>query len=95
MQKQQPQKIQVLIDLLSLIDSDEDIDTNDTRYVHPLIEAVIFLANECLTIDNSRPNFQALQLAGYKTYPAEQDSFGWLTGYIQLQKRDNQQILFG
>lgn len=88
--------LQILIDLLQFIDDDEDIDVHDTRGVHhPLISAVIYLADECLCTDNNRPNILQLRNAGFHVYPAEQDSFGWLTGWIQLKKRDEERILFG
>jgi hypothetical protein len=87
--------VQILIELLHLIDENVDIDVNDTRYVHPLISAVIYLADECLTIDNNKPNILLLKNAGFHVYPAEQDSFGWLTGWIQLNKREEERILFG
>ena len=88
--------LQILIHLLQFIDDNEDIDVNDTRGVHhPLISAVIYLADECLCIDNNRSNILQLRNAGFYVYPGEQDSFGWLTGWIQLKKRHEEQILFG
>jgi hypothetical protein len=87
--------IHILIELIRLIDDNVDIDVNDTRDVHPLISAVIYLADECLCIDNNKPNILHLKNAGFDVYPAEQDSFGWLTGWIQLKKRDEERILFG
>ena len=90
-----PDPIDVLIDLLRLIDSNEDIDIEDKRNVHPLIEAVLYLADECLTIDNNYYNIQRMKEAGFDVRPAERDSFGWLTGWIDLNKREGQQILFG
>ena len=90
-----PEQIDLLIQLVNFIDSNEDIDIENKRHVHPLVEAVVYLATECLTIDNSYPNFLRLKDAGYKLRPAEQDSFGWLTGWIELNKREGQQILFG
>ena len=90
-----PDPIDVLIDLLRLIDSNEDIDIEDKRFVHPLVEAVVYLADECLTIDHNYPNIRRLRDAGFDVRPAEQDSFGWLTGWIELNKREGQQILFG
>ena len=88
--------LQILIELLQLIDENEDIDVNATRgFHHPLISAVIYLADECLCTDNNRSNILHLRNAGFRVYPGEQDSFGWLTGWIQLQKRNDERILFG
>jgi len=87
--------VQILIDLLHLIDENVDIDVNDKRGPHPLVNAVIYLADECLCIDNNRPNILQLKNAGFHVYPGEQDSFGWLTGWIQLNKRNDERILFG
>ena len=84
--------IEVLIKLLQLIDSNETIDIDNTRDVHPLVEAVVYLASECLVTDNNYDNIQLLKIAGYKVYPGERDSFGWLTGWVELKRG---QILFG
>lgn len=81
--------VEILISLLQLIDQDENVDINNKRYVHPLVEAVVYLATEYL--DNYE-NIQLLKNAGYKVFPGEQDSFGWLTGWIEIKKG---QILFG
>lgn len=90
-----PDPVEVLIQILNLIDNDEHLDIDDKRNVHPLVEAVVYLATECLTIDDNYPNIQRLKNAGYKVYPAEQDRFGWLTGWIQMNKRETKRILFG
>ena len=84
--------VEILISLLQLIDQDENVDIDNHRHVHPLVEAVVYLATEHLTIDNNYNNIQLLKNAGYKVYPGEQDSFGWLTGFIEIKKG---KILFG
>jgi hypothetical protein len=84
--------VEILISLLQLIDQDENVDINNKRHVHPLVEAVVYLATEYLAIENNYRNIQLLKNAGYKVFPGEQDSFGWLTGWIEIKKG---QILFG
>jgi hypothetical protein len=81
--------VEILISLLQLIDQDENVDINNKRHVHPLVEAVVYLATEYLA---NYENIQLLKNAGYKVFPGEQDSFGWLTGWIEIKKG---QILFG
>ena len=87
--------IELLLKLLQYIDKDENIDINNKRDVHPLIDSVVYLATECLAIDNNYENIQLLKNAGYKVYPGERDSFGWLTGWIDMKQRKGKQILFG
>jgi hypothetical protein len=87
--------IDVLIQLLNLIDSDKSIDLSNERK-HSLIQAVEYLADECLiTGDCRKPDYENAQLlneAGYYLEPAEQDRFGWLSGWIILKRG---RILFG
>lgn len=86
--------IDVLIQLLKLIDGDETIDLR--RQNHPLIKAVEYLADECLiTGDCRRPdvdNTQLLKFEGFHLLPGEVDRFGWLSGWIVLNRG---RILFG
>ena len=85
--------ISSLISLLDIVNQDSDINTNDDN--HPIIAAIIFIASQCLTHDFAYYNFISLQDAGYKTMPAERDSFGWLTGWIILKNPARGRILFG
>ena len=57
--------IELLLKLLQYIDKDENIDINNKRDVHPLIDSVVYLATECLAIDNNYENIQLLKNAGY------------------------------
>lgn len=85
-------EVTALIQLLNLIDSNDTIDINNKRDVHPLIEAVVYLATECFTVDDKYSDIEELKNAGYSLYPAERDRFGWLTGWIKLKRG---KILFG
>ena len=80
--------IDALINLLNYVDSNEFIELEN----HCVVEAISFLATECLVSDDSYFNKMKLKNAGYKLSPAERDSFGWLTGWIHLKRGD---ILFG
>ena len=95
MNKKTPEPIDVLINILHLIDSKDGIDLKNKTYVHPLIEALVYLADECFINDDNYNNIQRLRNAGFDAGPLEQDSFGWLTGWIQLNKRKEHRILFG
>ena len=72
----------VIIHLLKKIDEDETIDFKKT---HPLIGAVVYLADDCLTGDENFKNIVTIREAGFDVYAGEQDSFGWLIGCIQLK----------
>lgn len=73
---------ELIIKLLIKINDDAiDITNNQS---HPLINAVIYLANEYLTNDND--SIQKIIDAGFNVFPGEQDRFGWLIGCIQLKK---------
>jgi hypothetical protein len=89
-----PPNIELLINLLNYIDANDTIDLDDQRNPHPLVEAVVYLATESLTTDDSDSyqNKLCLRNAGYTISPAETDSFGWLTAWIHLKRGD---ILFG
>lgn len=86
-----PNDIDLLVNLLNYIDVN-DIELDNSRNPHPLVEAVVYLASECLTTDDSYENKVKLRNAGYRISPGETDSFGWLTGWIHLKRGD---ILFG
>lgn len=87
-----PNDIDLLINLLKYIDANDTIDLDDQRNPHPLVEAVVYLASESLTTDDSYQSKLRLRNAGYIISPGETDSFGWLTGWIHLKRGD---ILFG
>jgi hypothetical protein len=78
----------LIIALLQAIDADETIKINGENYdiTHPLVNAVIYLANEYLTADDRHIHMRVLKQKGYNIFPGEQDRFGWLTGCIQLPR---------
>jgi len=78
----------LIITLLQAIDADETIKINGENYdtIHPLVNAVIYLANEYLTADDRHIHMRVLKQKGYNIFPGEQDRFGWLTGCIQLPR---------
>lgn len=73
----------VIIHLLKMIDEDETI---DIKKKHPLIDAVVYLADDCLTGKEDFQNIITIREAGFDVYPGEQDRFGWLVGCIQLKR---------
>jgi len=79
----------VIIHLLKIIDEDETI---DIKKKHPLIDAVVHLADDCLTGDENFKNIVTIREAGFDVYAGEQDRFGWLIGCIELKRRV---IMFG
>jgi hypothetical protein len=78
----------LIIQLLQEIDTDDSIEVTDNIYTrtHPLISAVIYLANNYLTGDDNYYPMKYIKEAGFDIYPGEQDSFGWLIGCIKLQR---------
>lgn len=81
--------VSIIINLLKMIDEDETI---DVKKKHPLIDAVIYLADDCLTGNENFKNIVTIREAGFDVYAGEQDRFGWLIGCIQLKRGI---ILFG
>lgn len=79
----QTDTVNVIIHLLKMIDEDETIDVKEK---HPLINAVIHLADEHLTGDENFKNIVTVREAGFDVYPGEQDRFGWLVGCIELKR---------
>jgi hypothetical protein len=54
---------------------------------HPLVIAAKFLANECLIGDDGHPIREKIDqviLNGYPIFAGDMDTFGWLTGCIEL-----------
>ena len=78
----------LIIALLQAIDGDESIKIIGHNYesTHPLVNAVIYLANEYLTADDRHIHMSVLKQKGFHVFPGEQDRFGWLTGCIQLPR---------
>jgi hypothetical protein len=76
-------KVSKIIHLLKMIDEDETIDIKKN---HPLIDAVINLADDCLTGDEDFKNIVTIRESGFDVYAGEQDSFGWLVGCIELKR---------
>ena len=76
-------KVSEIIHLLKMIDED---DTIDIKKKHPLIDAVIELANDCLTGNENFKNIITIRKSGFDVYAGEQDIFGWLVGCIELKR---------
>jgi hypothetical protein len=72
----------VIIHLLKMIDEDERIDIKKN---HPLIDAVKYLADDCLTGSENFKNIIRIRESGFDVYAGEQDRFGWLIGCIQVK----------
>lgn len=63
------------------VDADGYLDSNNQ-----LVKDVSYLANDLLITSNGKlniDNMEILDIAGYRTFPVERDSFGWLIGGIQ------------
>lgn len=90
------EQINELITLLHEVDRNPNpFQTNNHQYnhSHPIIEKIVILATEYLTIGPDVHDYRAiLRSAGYPVYPGETDSFGWLTAYFQMKHGI---ILFG
>ena len=73
--------------LQALIEKLEEMDKNGlTKELDAEIEG---LANECLITPYGGcawENIDALRKLGYRVYPGDKDSFGWLTGVIENKK---------
>jgi hypothetical protein len=79
---------ELIIALLQAIIADDNIKINGEKYdsAHPLVNAVIYLANEYLTSDERHIHMRVIKEKGFNIFPGEQDRFGWLTGCIQLPR---------
>ena len=75
--------VYVIIHLLKMIDEDNTIDVKEK---HPLIDAVVYLADEHLTGNENFKNIITVREAGFDVYAGEQDRFGWLIGCIELKR---------
>jgi hypothetical protein len=80
--------VNAIIELLRVIDS---IEENDKL---TLINAVVYLANDCLTGEDreSCENIEKIRKAGFDVHAGEQDRFGWLSGVIEMKTG---RIIFG
>lgn len=80
--------VDAIIELLKVIDS---IEENDKL---TLINAVVYLANICLTGEDqeSYENIEKIKQAGFDVHAGEQDRFGWLSGVIEMKTG---KIVFG
>ena len=81
----------LLIHLLRYINKDDTIEVTNEQYDrnHPLVNAALFVANECLIDDDGHPDRAAMDRVverGFHIFPGEMDRFGWLTGCIQLSR---------
>lgn len=78
--------INIIIGLLKMIDNDETISIT-TEKSNPLINSVIYLADEYLTCEiHGKRAIQEIKNAGFDVFPGEQDRYGWLTGCIQMKR---------
>lgn len=62
-----------------------------------LINEAVSLSNSLLISESSNVNYfniNILRSKGYRVFPGERDSFGWLTGCIQ-KIGDNRILVFG
>jgi hypothetical protein len=89
--------LNLLISTLKYIDLDKTIYTNNGHYSsdNPLVNVAKYLANEFLIGDDGHPDRDKMDIivsAGFPIFPGEQDRFGWLTAYIEL---DRGVIMFG
>ena len=79
--------INIIIGLLKMIDKDETISLKTEERKNPLINAVIYLADEYLTCEiHGKRGIQEIKNAGFDVFPGEQDRFGWLTGCIEMKR---------
>jgi hypothetical protein len=80
--------INTIIELLKMIDADETISIeNESKRMNPLINAVVYLADEHLTCEiNGKRGIQQIKNSGFDVFPGEQDRYGWLTGCIQMKR---------
>lgn len=84
-----------LIETLQAIESNDEIQQElylTTGYLHEkhqLIQNATVLATDWLITCQGHPHYQHMKILesyGYKVFPGETDSFGWLTGCIQTKK---------
>ena len=86
-------RLNLLISTLKVIDADDEIivyESNGTFDVsNPWVIAARYLADECLIGDDGHPireEMDKVSAAGFPIFPGEMDSFGWLSGCIQLTR---------
>lgn len=73
-----------LIDLLQRMDAFEEDPRDDDN---PVVKEIISLATEYLTIGPNVHEYRdRLREVGYRVYPGDVDSFGWLTAYFRMKK---------
>lgn len=82
-----------LLDTLKLIsEADEPFPLREGTYlddIHPLVQQAVNEAEYELITIRGGCNWKAmagLEKHGYRIFPGEQDSFGWLTGCIRTPK---------
>lgn len=85
------ESLHLLILLLHRVNNDTSIEVINGHYIsgHPLVSAIVFLANECLIGDDGhiiRENIDEVIRAGYPVHAGEMDRFGWVTGIIELSR---------
>ena len=80
--------LQLIDNLLTVINDNETILIEDGVYSpnHPLVNAVLYLAEDELTGPDGAKHIHELKKAGWNIFPGDNDRFGWLTGCIELRR---------
>lgn len=80
--------LQLINNLLTAINENETILIEDGVYDpnHPLVHAVLYLAEDELTGPDGHKNIHELKKAGWNIFPGDNDRFGWLTGCIEMRR---------
>ena len=78
----------LIITLVKAIDVDESVPLRGQYFVgdHPLVSAIIYLANIYLIGDEQCEHMENMKKNGYDVYPGEHDSYGWITGCIKTTR---------
>ena len=79
---------ELIITLINAIDTDDSVPLRGQYFVgeHPLVNAIIYLANRYLIGDEQCEHMENMKKNGYDVYPGERDGFGWLTGRIKTNR---------
>jgi hypothetical protein len=80
--------LQLIDNLLTAINDNDTILIEDGVYSpnHPLVNAVLYLAEDELTGPDGAKHIHELKKAGWNIFPGDNDRFGWLTGCIELRR---------
>lgn len=80
--------LQLIDNLLTVINNNDTILIEAGVYSpnHPLVNALLYLAEDELTGPDGPKNIHELKKAGWNIFPGDNDRFGWLTGCIELRR---------